>query len=414
LIRPSAGHPAPPRRPGSVTLAVLALVIGLLAWASPGVAQDLSDVPTPEDLELGRDASPEPASPLHIEQPAEGADVQTPFTVSGRAPAGAHLELWLDDELQRVFKADSSGQFTTAVDREVGSDTEVWIHQVTADGSRMQSASVNVNVSGEAESRDRSFADQPRPVQDESPAATDAATEEESTPDDLTVFSDDVDPGSLTSAPVPPPVAEVGKKRTTAPQSQGDQAASEDLDEPEEAASVEQQGTYVYRKPPPSRFVRGSLEGAAGVGTGLVGAIAGGLTGVAVGVAIGDEFAGILFGSLGAAGGYLVGVPIGVFWVGSAMDGNGAVWATIVGELVGLLAAGSFVAAYSQVAPFDASLPSLAMLGLPSLGAVLGYELTSDRSRREANENRGVQAVRPVVTPTADGRGAALGFGFRF
>ncbi len=78
-----------------------------------------------------------------------------------------------------------------------------------------------------------------------------------------------------------------------------------------------------------------------------------------------------------------IGVPATLWAVGDALDGNGNPWATVLGGSVG--AAGTLLL-WFEVMDEDADgfLEALGLASLPTIGAIIGYELTSDDSARAA------------------------------
>lgn len=378
-------------------IAALIAVLVTALIVAPTFAQELGDIPRPEELEATGDED----SPLRIEQPRDGADVETPFTVSGTAPAGARLELWLDDDLERVFQADSLGRFTTPVNRPVSPDTKIWIHNVSKAGDRLGSQSVVVNWSGEGDPIDASQTSRTPP-----PVTAPKELETESTPDegverssDIPV-TEDVDLDTLTAPPPPPPVDEAAGldpfEGTAAEDSAAGQTPAGEVTE------------YQAQRPQTNRSVRALAEFGIGLGSAFVGALAGGTIGLGLGLGTGDPFAASIIAVLGGFGGWLIGLPIGVTIGGNMLDGNGAWWAAVLGEVAGFLA---FVLVANTV--FNPGVVLFSFLALPTAGAVVGYELSSDPSARAAEaQQTGVQSMRPVIIPSDNG--TAFGFGLRF
>lgn len=387
-------------------LAAAILILSVFA-AMPAASQDLDDIPSPEELGSA-DAT---GGPLRIDWPADGDAVKTPFTVSGVAPPGARLELRLGEQLERVFLADANGRFNTPVSRKSTAD-EIWIHEVDRNGKRVRSVSVAVVWAGDATPLAAPEQTNAAPAVDP-PAAASADEPEPTEPvEDIDPFGkkthtasglprvseiDDVD--SLDVAPIPPSPADL-----TFDEPQAEDAPA-DVTAPAEAAVV----TVPSRRPPP----RGARM-AAEAGLGLVGAAALGfgtaLLGFGLGAATGDGYGALALGALGGLTGWVVGLPIGVVFAGSLMDGNGKWYATVAGEAAGILIGLLFTSSYTGYSEFP---PLFTLVTLPLVGAVTGYELTSDHSASQAAAAKRMQTLRPTITPTRDG-GFAFGFNLRF
>jgi hypothetical protein len=134
------------------------------------------------------------------------------------------------------------------------------------------------------------------------------------------------------------------------------------------------------------------VEGGAGVGTGLAGALVGvGLYMLGSGLQVfetGESPTVLPFALVGAA----LGFPLGVWWGGELMAGDGSLLATFGGAAVGTLAAGGLWALSAHPRePLSTLLEGVA-IPLPVVGAFLGYELSSSFRKRA----KGLQ-VRPAV-----------------
>lgn len=134
------------------------------------------------------------------------------------------------------------------------------------------------------------------------------------------------------------------------------------------------------------------VEGGAGVGTGLAGALVGvGLymLGNTLQLVDPDEGPTVLpFALAGAA----LGFPLGVWWGGELMAGDGSLLATFGGAAVGGLAAvGLWAWSERSRQPLSSILKGVA-IPLPVAGAFLGYELSSILRKKA----KGLQ-VRPAV-----------------
>lgn len=359
-------------------------------------------------------------SPLTIQEPSEGEQVETPFNVSGIAPAGAQLELWLGSALERVFRADSDGGFSTAVSTAVAPDTKIWVHQVSRQGKRLRSAYVVVNWSGEAAPRppELEASEDPGVAEPENETGPETGTEPvadsaEGRPSDPRPLGDGGLPSvesvdAIDAVPEPPPVADAAG---VDPFETADEVDPFDVGSTVTTSNGDVEGTPPDR--PPGRFVRGLAETGVGLAGGATGAFVGGLVGAGVGFALaGDGFAAAILASIGALSGWVAGIPVGVVIAGRAMQGNGKVWAVILGEVVGFMAAGALTEVYYGSGAFNDIPPALMVGLLPPIGAAIGYELTSDASRFQTS--KGLQSLRPTLRPAVEGRGATIGFQARF
>ena len=365
---------------------LVSLIVVLLfgVCAPHAQAQDLDDVPPPEEL-----GAATTQTPLRIDWPQSGDSVKVPFTVTGVAAPGARLEIWIGDQLERVFLADANGRFNTAIPK--GSGGDISVHQVDKRGDRVQSTSVSVIWAGAAPQLDPQDVSAVEAGSEQAPDAV-VVGETSSTASGLPKVSD---LGSDPPAPGDPFTPGADTRLSTAP---GDVDAS--------AAD----GTEVTApsRPPASRGVRGLAEAGGGVAGatlfGFGGLIVGGLAGF---ILDGGQiwFGTLILGSMGALIGMAVGLPAGVVFVGKKLDGNGKWWAVLLGEAAG------FTLGFGLAnACFGCTAGVLTVIVLPVVGAVLGYELTSDAS---ASAARGLRALRPTLVPTSDGK-PVVGVGFRF
>lgn len=139
------------------------------------------------------------------------------------------------------------------------------------------------------------------------------------------------------------------------------------------------------------------VEGAAGVGTGLAGALVGaGLFLVGRGFQLlGDDVHLKLLPF--ALAGMAVGFPLGVWWGGELMMGQGRLLATLGGSAMGwLVTVGLWALSEQASAPLSGLLKGVAV-PLPIVGAFLGYEVSSS-IRKKAE---GFQ-VRPALVVSSD------------
>lgn len=377
----------------------------LCLWCGNASAQQPDSIPRPDEL----GSASEDEVPVRILEPAEGAEIETPFTVSGTAPAGARLELWIGDTLERVFQADAKGRFTAPVSREVPHSSSIYVHQVGPRGKRVQSASVDVRWAGEKTATPTEKLVGKPPVDDslvaEDPDPAPPATL--TAPDDIP-RTEDVDLETLDRAPVPPPVSEASGGLDPF-------AAADEAPVASSATSVQTTGRATTPiEPEWSRPARATLTSLAGLGGGVGLALGAGALFALIGVAAypGSD-APLYFAIFGVAAGWVVGIPLGVMLAGRALDGNGKVWGAILGMLAGNLAAGVMSGAFAAAAP---AIGAFAVFTFPAIGSAIGYELTSDPSRRAAEaRQRGIGSLElvPFVAPTSDG-GHTSGIGARF
>ena len=352
-------------------------------------------------------------APLQIEEPVDGAQVETPFTVSGRAPAGAQLELWVGDTLERVFRADSTGRFSAAVSDDVERDTEISIHQVGARGRRVQSTSITVSWAGDAAAREPELVGRPpTPEPLETPSAPKPDPPSPSTPPTATgdlPSAEDLGFAEGDAAPAPPAPSEVRRfESSTATGTGQTRRATAD-------ASTSTTSETRRQPSPPPRGVRALAEAGAGAAGGLTGIFAGGLVGAGLGGATGEPYAALAGALLGGFVGWAAGIALGVQLTGNALEGNGSIWAVILGEVLGGIAAVAVGSAAGSSATVGGdALAVFGAIAFPITGAVLGYELTSDHSRYGDPAEVGVKSLRPVIAPSTEGNGATVGIGFRF
>jgi hypothetical protein len=134
------------------------------------------------------------------------------------------------------------------------------------------------------------------------------------------------------------------------------------------------------------------VEGAAGVGTGLAGALVGvGVFMLGSGLQLlePDNGATVLpFALAGLAAGF----PLGVWWGGELMAGNGSLLATLGGYAVGGLAGAGLWALSEHVPQPASSVLKGVAIPLPVVGAFLGYEVSSGLRKKA-----GGLEVRPAV-----------------
>jgi len=174
----------------------------------------------------------------------------------------------------------------------------------------------------------------------------------------------------------------------------------------------------------PSRGTRLFLQGLAGLGLGMGGALVGGLAGFALGsgtrndtvcpadaVCTGGASMGLGGMMLGVGVGWFGGVPLGVTLAGHARGGNGGYGWALLGTLGGTLA-GTFVGYGLDEAGGGRDRGATGVVGLLGgvVGAVMGYELSNTADdprpapRREA-------AVRLTPSASVSPQGALLGVG---
>ncbi|WP_152622434.1 hypothetical protein [Archangium violaceum] len=145
------------------------------------------------------------------------------------------------------------------------------------------------------------------------------------------------------------------------------------------------------------------VEGGAGVGTGLAGALVGlGTYMLGSGVRLlepGEDPTVLPFMLAGAA----IGFPLGVWWGGELMMGDGSLLATFGGAAVGGLGAvGLWALSERSSPPLSGVLKGVA-IPLPVVGSFLGYELSSG-IRKKA---KGLQ-LRPAVVLSSQHRALVL------
>ncbi|PTL78711.1 hypothetical protein DAT35_37205 [Vitiosangium sp. GDMCC 1.1324] len=155
----------------------------------------------------------------------------------------------------------------------------------------------------------------------------------------------------------------------------------------------------VVQGTPPVRplWQRLLVEGAAGVGTGLVGALVGAeLLLVGSGFQLFDTSAHLPLLPFALAG-MAVGFPLGVWWGGELMMGQGRLLATFGGSAMGwLLTAGLWVLSEQASTPLSGILKGVAV-PLPAAGALLGYEVSSSLRKKA----EGLQ-VQPALVLSSD------------
>lgn len=157
--------------------------------------------------------------------------------------------------------------------------------------------------------------------------------------------------------------------------------------------------------PPPLHplWQRLLVEGAAGVGTGLAGAVAGVgvfMLGSGLHLLEPDDGATVLpFALAGAA----VGFPLGVWWGGELMAGNGSLPATLGGYVLGGFGAVGLWALSESARPPVSSVLKGVAIPLPVLGAFLGYEVSSGLRKRA-----GGLEVRPAVVLSSERQALVL------
>ncbi|MFL5356185.1 hypothetical protein [Archangium sp.] len=139
------------------------------------------------------------------------------------------------------------------------------------------------------------------------------------------------------------------------------------------------------------------VEGAAGVGTGLAGALVGvGVFMLGSGLQFlePDDGATVLPFALA---GLAVGFPLGVWWGGELMAGSGSLLATLGGyALGGVGAVGLWALSEHARQPVSSVLKGVA-IPLPVVGAFLGYEVSSGLRKKA-----GGLEVRPAVVLSAE------------
>jgi hypothetical protein len=294
---------------------------------------------------------------LAIVAPIAGAAIGTSTVVEGTAPIGKLIELRVDGQVEQRMRVDATGRFRIAVSG-LPENSRVRLEVIQFDGSGEEVTSTSVVArTGLTETIDAPEDPPPAPVE-EAPAP-EAAPLGRPTP---------VDPG--------PPI-----------------------------------------KAPVSQPMRGFLSALAGTASGFIGATAGGFIGVMVALAASDgdgdlsELGYIFFG---ITGGYLIGVPLGVVLTGYLLDGNGSILLSVLATYAGLVLGGLVLFPVLENGGENAALLLFGLTTFVGAGSgALVYELTSDPSRRAADELKGV-TVSPGVAPTADGRGVVFGLGGTF
>lgn len=189
----------------------------------------------------------------------------------------------------------------------------------------------------------------------------------------------------------PPPLIPAPDGRAPEEPAYGETRRAEPEHQEPIASSPEAYPEVTKRAEPSSRTGRivGELllGGIAELGVGIIGALAG----------CAFDRSSSSFGCLGGAlvGGLIgmqVGTTLGVWGVGWLLDGDGSIGAVIGGQLVGTLL-GIAAAAVLQ----GSSLGAVLFFALPVVGAIVGFEATSNASRREAT-------VAPALGMDAGGR----------
>ncbi len=220
-------------------------------------------------------------------------------------------------------------------------------------------------------------------------------------------------PGEPARAPAteltPPPLisAPGGLDTPTPPDATGDAAASSR--EPGDTPTLSEQALPSKERARASDPVpRLAVEFAAGAGGGVVAGTLGLLTGYLMGAStVGCDECGIVAG-VGGITGVLVGIPAGTWLGGNLMGGRGTFLGTAAGSLVGWggVLLGSAVLGVGD----DNQGLAAALLLLPIVGAVTGYELSAKPEAPPVKASP-VQVV-PVAGVT--GHGPRLGLMGRF
>jgi hypothetical protein len=135
------------------------------------------------------------------------------------------------------------------------------------------------------------------------------------------------------------------------------------------------------------RIARIALEAVLGTGLGLLGELAGGYIGTNIDTLAGHESAAGV--SIGIAFGAILTVAPGVWLGGSAMAGDGSFGWTMLGGAVGTALGAILIGIKNNTATVVIG------AGLPVVGSILGYELSSNLKR--------APAVTPVVGPNSVG-----------
>ncbi len=98
--------------------------------------------------------------------------------------------------------------------------------------------------------------------------------------------------------------------------------------------------------------------------------------------------------------------PLVLYVTGEALDGDGSLLATYVGSAVGWLAA---IVIAVETEP-DGFLPILMTAMVPSIGASIGYELSSPGSATEERQRQ--QGLRAAIAPTSNGASLVMSGSF--
>ncbi|WNG49244.1 hypothetical protein F0U60_37835 [Archangium minus] len=145
------------------------------------------------------------------------------------------------------------------------------------------------------------------------------------------------------------------------------------------------------------------VEGVAGVGTGLVGALVGvGTFMLGSGLHLLEPEDGLTVLPFALAG-MAVGFPLGVWWGGELMMGNGSLLATLGGYAVGGLAAVGLWALSEPASQPRSSLLKGVAIPLPVVGAFLGYEVSSGLRKKV----KGLE-VQPAVIMSSERQALVL------
>ncbi|MFZ5470930.1 MAG: hypothetical protein ACOZIN_16000 [Myxococcota bacterium] len=186
-------------------------------------------------------------------------------------------------------------------------------------------------------------------------------------------------------------------------------------DEPEPRAPLPSEGVASppsatsFAEPQRNDVLRIGLElllgGLGEMGLGVVGAY----TGCAVTPPTGD-----VFGCLGAAvGGALIGgtigAALGVTAAGALFGREGLFIGALGGSVIGLLSGGLLIAALASANDAGAVVGGVALLTLPVVGAIVGYEWTSTGDQPQRLPSRALFV--PTAASTRDGRGVSFGVG---
>lgn len=145
------------------------------------------------------------------------------------------------------------------------------------------------------------------------------------------------------------------------------------------------------------------VEGAAGVGTGLAGALVGVgmfMLGSGFQFLVPDDGLTVLPFALA---GMAIGFPLGVWWGGELMMGNGSLLATLGGYAVGVVAASGLWALSEPASQPLSSLLAGVAIPLPVVGAFLGYEVSSGLRKKA-----GGLEVQPAVVLSSERQALVL------